>query len=100
MIPIFLDEFKSEIEKYKLETVRISAMKIAGDEILSLEQSKFLGKPILPLDYKYPRTKDGTPMIMLAQINFGEVPSLDIYPTEGILQLFVSPTEWYDIERL
>lgn len=98
MIPTFLDEFKSEIEKYKLETVRISATKIAGNEILSLKQSKFLGKPFLPLDYKYPRTKDGTPMIMLAQINFGEIPLLDNYPTEGILQLFVSPAEWYDMK--
>ena len=98
MIPAFLDQFRAEIEKYKLETIRILANPLPDKEHLSIRQSKFLGKPFLPIDFIYPKTKNGTPMIMLAQINFEEAPALDHYPTKGILQLFVSPTEWYDMK--
>jgi len=98
MIPTFLEPFKSEIDKYKLETIKIVAQPNTEKETLSLKQSKFLGVPFLPVQHQYPKSKDGTPMILLAQINFAEIPALEKYPTEGILQLFVSPTNWYDME--
>ena len=97
-IPAFLDDFKSEIEKYKLETIRVLAKPIDKNEILSIKQSKFLGKPFLPISKEYPKDKNNAPMILLAQINFDESPTLDNYPTHGILQLFISPTDWYDVE--
>lgn len=37
-------------------------------------------------------------MILLAQLNFAEVPHLDGYPAEGIFQLFVSGTEWMNAD--
>jgi uncharacterized protein YwqG len=37
-------------------------------------------------------------MILLAQLNFAEVPPLEGYPTEGIFQLFVSGTEWMNAD--
>lgn len=37
-------------------------------------------------------------MILLAQINFAEVPPLAEYPTAGVLQLFVSSTEWMNAD--
>ena len=43
MIPEFLEIFKSELEKYKLETVKITAIPIS-DEILSLTQSQYCPK--------------------------------------------------------
>ena len=98
MIPAFLDKFRSDIEKYKLDTIRIIATPLADRGRLTTKQSKFLGNPFLPVDFTYPKTKNGTPMIMLAQINFEETPALENYPTNGILQLFVSPTEWYDMK--
>jgi uncharacterized protein YwqG len=97
MIPIFLDEFKSEIEKYKLDTIKIKATPITKEERLSLEQSKFLGKPFLPANIEYPKNTSGIPMILLAQINFAEAPKLENYPSHGILQLFVSGSDWYDM---
>jgi uncharacterized protein YwqG len=97
MIPSFLEKFKSQIEKYKLETVRIFAKPLESGEILSVKQSKFLGIPYLPIDIPYPKAKDGTHMIMLAQINFSETPELDNYPKKGILQLFVPSKDWYDM---
>ncbi len=98
MIPTFLEKYKSEIIKYRLETIRILATPISDEEILPIKQSKFLGKPFLPIGIVYPKSKNGTPMIMLAQINFGETPKLEGYPSQGILQLFVSPTDWKDME--
>ncbi|MEO7486991.1 MAG: DUF1963 domain-containing protein [Ferruginibacter sp.] len=98
MIPAFLEKFKTEIEKYKLDTIRIKAKPIQGSKTLPLKQSKFLGKPFLPISQEYPKSKNGDPMILWAQINFEEMPELEKYPTSGILQLFASPTEWEDMD--
>lgn len=97
MLPKFLHEFKDELEKFKLESIKIKATPISNDESLNLTQSKFLGKPYLPTTIEYPKDKLGNPMILLAQINFTETPQLEDYPTEGILQFFVSSTDWYDM---
>ncbi len=98
MIPEFLNEFKENLEKFRLESIRIKASPIREGDVLTLTQSKFLGKPYLPITDEYPKDKLGNPMILLAQINFSEIPPLENYPTEGILQFFVSSTEWYDME--
>lgn len=54
-------------------------------------ESKLLGVPYFPKDRRWPVDRDGKPLVMLAQINFAEMPPLEGYPTEGILQLYVSP---------
>ena len=97
MIPEFLSQYKAEIENYKLETVKISATPVSQKEIMPINQSRFLGLPYLPTDVNYPVDKKGAPMIMLAQINFAEVPHLQNYPQKGVLQLFISSTDWYDM---
>ena len=98
MIPDFLKEYQSDLEKFKLDYVQITATSINSNETLPLTQSKFLGKPYLPLNMEYPLDNNGKPMLMLSQINFSEVPQLENYPSHGILQLFVSSTDWYDME--
>ena len=98
MIPDFLDEYKEEIKKYELETIRIEATPVTEEESLPIIQSKFLGFPYLPNDVQYPKDKKGKPMIMLAQINFAEIPYLAGYPTSGILQFFIPSTDWYDMD--
>ena len=95
MIPEFLEKFRLQIEKYELDTVRILAKPIKNGETTKVNQSKFLGQPYIPIGKAYPNCSDGTPMIMLSQINFAEVPELENYPQSGILQLFVHPTNWY-----
>ena len=97
MIPKFLEEFKDKLEKYKLESIKIKATPITENEKLSFTQSKFLGKPYLPMTTTYPKDKLDNPMILLAQINFSEIPHIENYPAEGILQFFISPTDWYDM---
>ncbi|SEH65801.1 Uncharacterized protein YwqG [Paenimyroides aquimaris] len=98
MIPNFLNEFKDKLEKFKLESIKIKATPISENENPTFTQSKFLGKPYLPIGFEYPKDKKGNPMILLAQINFAETPQIENYPTDGILQFFISSTEWYDME--
>ncbi|MFQ6546330.1 YwqG family protein [Aestuariibius sp. 2305UL40-4] len=47
------------------------------------------GRPSLPPGAPWPLDSGGTPMIFLAQINFGEMPPLEGYPAEGVLSFFV-----------
>jgi len=53
--------------------------------------SKLRGVPYYPKDRPWPLDAEGKPLVMLAQINFAEMPALPGYPTEGILQLYISP---------
>jgi uncharacterized protein YwqG len=98
MLPDFLGEFRPQLETYKLDYLQILAKPLRRNQTLALTQSKFLGTPFLPLGIPYPQDEKGQPMILLAQINFAEAPALEGYPQEGVLQLFVSPTEWYNME--
>jgi uncharacterized protein YwqG len=99
MIPAFLEEYKSEIEKFKLETIRITATPNTNKSLLSLTQSKFLGIPFFPSSLEYPKNKLGKPLIMWAQLNFEEIPHLESFPQKGILQFFLSPVFWDDIRE-
>lgn len=54
--------------------------------------SKLGGVPYFPKSMKYPTVSggehNGKPLYFLAQLNFGELPKLPGFPTEGILQFF------------
>lgn len=52
--------------------------------------SKLRGVPYYPKDKPWPRDVDGRPLVMLVQLNFSEMPPLAGYPTEGILQIYIS----------
>lgn len=43
--------------------------------------------------FEYPLDVQGNKMILVAQINFAEVPPLENFPTEGILQFFITDDE-------
>jgi uncharacterized protein YwqG len=57
-----------------------------------------MGRPWLPKNTEYPRDKKGQPMLLLAQINFAEIPKLPDFPEKGILQFFISPTDWTEMK--
>ena len=94
MFPDFLKAYKKDIDKYKLDTVRIKATPLKDGKSLSIKKSKLLGKPYLPVTQPYPINKSGKPMILFAQINFGDMPRLKNYPSKGIFQVFVSDFFW------
>ena len=81
----FLEKYASDLKNYERRCIP-----------LKLTDCKFLGKPFFPVDKKYPTDENGKPMIMIAQLNFEQIPDLSPFPTDGILQLFLSPDNWYD----
>ena len=88
-LPPELQPFSAQLQQSQLPCVNITA--IPGKTALS--QSKFLGLPYLPTTESYPIDSFGSPMLLLAQLNFSEIPELPGYPRQGILQIFVSASE-------
>ena len=99
MIPDFIKKFEFDLKKYEREFVRINAKpreeKLLEDN-LDLKDSKFLGSPFFPRDKEYPKDGNGKPMVMVAQLNFEQIPQITPFPANGILQLFLSATDWYE----
>ena len=98
--PDFLREYEPTLQKYKLRSARILAEPLKSGETTNIKSSKFLGAPYLPIGTDYPKDKDGKPLILWAQLNFSEIPHLDDYPKNGIMQFFVSADGWYDCEEI
>lgn len=99
MTPEFLKSFSSDLLKYQKDFIKITAKPKDYSPLrdqLGKKKSKFLGIPFFPLNKKYPKDDNGTPMIMAAQINFEEIPFLEFFPDSGILQLFLSQNDWYE----
>lgn len=56
-----------------------------------LTQSKFGGRPYWPSHMEYPKTPSGEALLLLAQINFSELPFLmEPLPRTGLLQFYVA----------
>jgi len=85
-----LEPFRDKIEATVKSFAKITAKK---NQKLTWWQSKFGGLPYLPKDYDYPRDSQGNPLFLLAQINFTEVPDLDDFPEQGILQFYIGDSE-------
>ncbi len=93
-LPPLFDGNLSEITKFQTETIEVLATPLNGTERTKIKQSKFLGKPYLPIELGYPMDNQGKPMILIAQINFSEIPYFKDYPEAGILQLFLPESDW------
>jgi len=101
-LPESLLPYKSDILKNKREYVKINAIPLKTsifEDTLEYKQSKFLGIPFLPKDVEYPKDNSGKYMLHLAQLNFEEIPNIKNFPKKGILQLYVSPDNWYTQEK-
>lgn len=61
--------------------------RFSTDQPDKLKSTKFGGVPYWPEGMKLPTFK-GRPMVMVAQLNFSELPKLKGYPSTGILQIF------------
>ena len=82
-----LEQFKAET---KQQAIRLIAQR---SDRITATSSKFGGLPYLPKNFAYPTDKKGNPLKLLAQLNFAELPLLADFPTSGILQFFVLPTD-------
>nr|WP_280927825.1 YwqG family protein [Rothia dentocariosa] len=76
---------------------QVPAMRIntqfAKYKTLPVTASKIGGVPYLPKGQDGPVDVDGEPLHMIAQINCADLPPNSIYPAEGLLQFWISPTE-------
>ena len=69
-----------------------------SEEETELTGSRLGGAPFWKKGKKYPEV-NGTPLSLLAQINFKELPENDIFPDKGILQFFILPDDMYGMEE-
>ncbi|EEL50695.1 MULTISPECIES: YwqG family protein [Bacillus cereus group] len=85
-IPKQLEPYRNIIEKSVKPYIKVTGE--LGET--TLFQSKFGGHPYLPLHHDHPKDSNGKPMILLAQLNFEEIPQNEYMPTKGMLQFFVN----------
>ncbi|MBQ4812460.1 hypothetical protein A7985_03910 [Pseudoalteromonas luteoviolacea] len=81
-----IQEIQDKLQPHALEYVKVIPI---AQEPMHLWSSKLAGKPYWPKEKTYPCNKNAEPLVLLAQINFAEVPTLDGYPAQGILQFFI-----------
>lgn len=64
-----------------------------------LFDSKIGGIPYFPKNMEYPAGKvksfTGKPLVLLAQLNFSQLPHIQDFPTKGILQVFIAADDLY-----
>lgn len=99
-IPSELEEYANEIRETVKNTI---CLKLKPATSLTPWQSKIGGEPYLPLTETYPCSSNGNPLMLLAQINFSEMPHLPGYPKEGILEFYIDTTDdtlGFDYENL
>lgn len=85
-LPLALEQYREKIEKSIKPYVELTGK--VGDTLPW--ESKFRGIPYMPIGFEYPRDSNGEHMVLLAQINYSEVPHIEPFPEKGILQLYVS----------
>jgi uncharacterized protein YwqG len=85
-LPLRLQPFARKIAGSKLPHVDV--VPVIGPTLQW--NSKLRGVPYYHKDWPWPLDVEGKPLVMLVQINFSEMPALANYPTEGLLQLYVS----------
>ena len=72
------------------EVIRI---KLSLADELAVTDSKVGGVPYIPKGGALPRSADGKPLFMLAQINCEQLPENNLYPKKGLLQFWIADTE-------
>lgn len=65
-----------------------------SEDSFDIRDSHLGGTPYLPHDQEYPVGDDGQTLWLCAQINFAQMPSMEDFPQEGILQIFLSDFEY------
>lgn len=85
-IPKELEQYRSILEESVKPYVKVSGTLAET----TLFESKFGGHQYLPIDQEHPKDSNGQPMMLLAQLNFEEMPHIEYMPQNGMLQFFVS----------
>jgi len=99
VMPAILERYRDRIEAAIKPYLGIH---LVPDDTLTWWSSKFPGEqmsraglPYLPKGMSYPQTPDGEYLHLLVQINFAEAPSVELFPQQGILQVFIANCDYY-----
>ncbi|SDI05012.1 Uncharacterized protein YwqG [Vibrio xiamenensis] len=97
-IELEVRNIRNQLQKFALPIIRLKPRPQNAENIWS---SKFGGKPYWPKNMSYPETESGNKLILIAQLNFEELPQLEGFPHTGILQFFIANNQYYgmDIDR-
>lgn len=68
-------------------------IKLSLADELAVTDSKVGGMPYIPKGGALPRSAEGKPLFMLAQINCEQLPENNLYPKKGLLQFWIADTE-------
>lgn len=82
------------IDEIQTESKRSVCRLEFSQEPFSIKDSYLGGIPYLPHNEKYPVGDDGQILWLCAQINFAQMPPMEGFPTEGILQFFLSDFDY------
>lgn len=93
-LPAALKPYEEQIRNSVKPFIRIAAQPTPE---LTLLQSKFGGEPYWPAGQDYPRDSQGKPLYLLAQIYCEELPALEGFPANGLLQFYVADEEMYGL---
>jgi len=98
--PITPDEFEAFQQRLAKATLPVVWITLQPAQDPAPTGSRIGGRPYIDGTHrKWPvRGADKVPMLFLGQINFAEVPPLDGFPRQGLLQVFVLANARGDIE--
>jgi hypothetical protein len=74
------------LERTRREVIRYELSPAEG---LPVTDSKVGGVPYIPKEGSLPKTSDGKPLFMIAQINCEQLPENNFYPKTGLLQFWI-----------
>lgn len=95
LLPLELESYREKLEATVKPYIKIQTQLT---QKATWWQSKIAGFPYLPKNFDYPKTDKGEYLYLLAQINFKEIPQLDGFPKQGILQFYLAKTELYGLD--
>ena len=88
-----LAPYREALEATRRPVLKISLKAFPED---GLQVSKVGGRAWWPtVDQAAPAGEDGRPLMLLAQVNFAEVPATPGYPDRGLLQFFIASDHYY-----
>ena len=91
---------QTQIEEFVLNLKALTQREVIRIELsladaLAFTDSKFGGVPYIPKGGALPRSAEGKPLFMLAQINCEQLPENNLYPKKGLLQFWIAATDDY-----
>lgn len=86
---------RKTLEQHTLPSIRLKPVAELAEFRWS---SKFGGMPYWPKEMAYPKSAQGNDLVLLAQLNFEELPPLEGHPETGLLQFFIDGNDCYGMD--